>query len=198
MDLSRLAPIRNLIREGKGTVQQQRGSRSPLENEFIHLLRFVTDISNSPTRTPPWKSRTLRDGSPGGGKASDKKEERKRQTLTCKRLQAPFRWNSILYPHTVKVPSLHVVPDDGRLHKVRYLAGPLSWVIPSMEKGALDMAWNNTKFIHCFWGQTGDIHVDPQTPEMGLGDGLIHRESPAKLPHQPLSPLPSPLLIAFF
>lgn len=44
---------------------------------------------------------------------------------------------------------------DGRLHKVWCLAGFLSWVNPSMRKGVLDMTWNNTKFIDCFWARLG-------------------------------------------
>lgn len=63
-------------------------------------------------------------------------------------------------------------PADGRLHKVRYLPRSLSWVSPSMRKGVLDMTWNKHQIYRLFLGQTGDIHVGPQTPEMGLGDKL--------------------------
>lgn len=63
-------------------------------------------------------------------------------------------------------------PADGRLHKVRYLPRSLSWVNPSMRKGVLDMTWNKHQIYRLFLGQTGDIHVGPQTPEMGLGDML--------------------------
>lgn len=68
--------------------------------------------------------------------------------------------------------SLCRFPADGRLHKVRYLPRSLSWVNPSMRKGVLDMTWNKHQIYRLFLGQTGDIHVGPQTPEMGLGDML--------------------------